>query len=1013
MKYLKQSFQFKMATSLRLAVILLVTFLCGGNVTRGFYQGPTVCPQVTFDKTAASPIAVGYRPIAVAMGDYNRDGKLDLAAAGGIENTVRVLLGNGAGGFSIFSETPAETSTIDPQSIAAGDFNADGNLDLAIANGYTIGRITILLGDGSGNFAPAVGSPVSAGSVPDTVMVEDFNLDGKLDLVTANLRSNDVTVLLGNGMGGFSSPISSPAGNAPRSLAVADFNRDGKIDLAVTNEDSQNVTILLGNGAGGFTQASGSPIALDDIPNVVAVADFNRDGNPDFAITSRDSTFSNSKLRIMLGNGSGGFIPATGSPLATAGYLSFVATGDFNMDSIPDLAVANYSVGEVTILLGDGTGSFIQAAGSPINGFTDFPAAVAVGEFNRDNKPDLAVLAAEDFTEGANLTILLNTSTCPAASARFTEASGSPVGVAGHPLKSATGDFNRDGKPDLAVVGNAGANAVTILLGNGTGGFSQAPGSPVPVSLTPVSIAVGDFNRDGIQDLVTANSDSDNVAILLGNGTGRFNPAPGSPIAVGDLPWSVAVRDFNLDGKQDVAVTIARTNSVTILLGNGAGGFSTASSVSVGSSPQSVAIGDFNRDGKSDLAVGNAGSSNLSILLGNGTGGFSAAPGSPIGVGNGPQAIKVGDFNRDGKPDLAVANFVSTVTILLGDGTGRFTEAPGSPVNVGDTLVDITVGDFNADGKLDLAVPKVGSANVSILLGDGTGRFSELPGAAIARGVVHYAISAEDFDRDGAPDIVVGNFEEMNVSILLNTRAALTTDLSLTKTASPNPVTTGANLTYTVRVANSGSLAATGVEVRDDLPASTIFVSCSATNGGICQGTGNQRRVTFNSLSPGVTATITLITRVNCQVANGSEINNTATVSSTTPDSNPNNNSAAVAVTALNPPPVITGLNVDKAVLWPANHKMVDVTVNYTVTDNCAPPPVCTLSVTSNEPVNGTGDGDTAPDWEIVDAHHVRLRAERSGNGNGRIYTVTVTCTDSGGRSSSQTTLVSVPKNKG
>jgi uncharacterized repeat protein (TIGR01451 family) len=243
-------------------------------------------------------------------------------------------------------------------------------------------------------------------------------------------------------------------------------------------------------------------------------------------------------------------------------------------------------------------------------------------------------------------------------------------------------------------------------------------------------------------------------------------------------------------------------------------------------------------------------------------------------------------------------------------------------------------------------------------------------------------------------------------------KAATGADLAITKTVSPNPILTGSNLTYAITVTNNGPGAAANVTVMDNLPASTTFVSCSATSGGVCDGSGNNRTVTFTSLAAGESATITLVANVNCPLANGAEISNTAAVSSTTPDPDTNNNSATANVTASNPPPVIANPSANPSVLWPPNHKMVDVTVNYKVLDNCGPV-TCTLSVSSNEPVNGTGDGDTAPDWEIVDAHHVRLRAERAGNGIGRVYTITITCRDSAGNSSNRRVTVRVPKSQG
>jgi uncharacterized repeat protein (TIGR01451 family) len=236
-------------------------------------------------------------------------------------------------------------------------------------------------------------------------------------------------------------------------------------------------------------------------------------------------------------------------------------------------------------------------------------------------------------------------------------------------------------------------------------------------------------------------------------------------------------------------------------------------------------------------------------------------------------------------------------------------------------------------------------------------------------------------------------------------------DLAISKSALSSSVTTGSNVTYTILVTNNGPDTATSLVVNDQLPAGLTFVSCNSTGGGVCGGMGNNRSVTFASLPANMSATITIEATVDCALTDGAEIENTATVSPATADSNTNNNSSIAAITASNPAPVISDVAIDKTSLWPANHKMVDVEVSYNTQDNCGPV-TCTLSVTSNEPENGTGDGDTAPDWEVLDDHHVRLRAERSGNGDGRVYTITITCVDNAGRSSTQTVTVIGPKSQ-
>jgi len=241
-------------------------------------------------------------------------------------------------------------------------------------------------------------------------------------------------------------------------------------------------------------------------------------------------------------------------------------------------------------------------------------------------------------------------------------------------------------------------------------------------------------------------------------------------------------------------------------------------------------------------------------------------------------------------------------------------------------------------------------------------------------------------------------------------------DVSVQKHARTERVLTGASLSYSITATNAGPDPATDVTVDDVLNSGTTFESLSAGSRWLCAtpspGSAGTVRCRTLSLEVGAIDTIELAVRVGCALADGSRISNVATVASVTGDPNPSDNSGLAEVAVSNPPPVISGASADKAMLWPPNHNMVDVAVSYGVKDNCDPAPLCGLSVASNEAVDGTGDGDTAPDWEIMDAHHVRLRAERAGTGNGRVYSIAITCTDVAGASSSQTVTVGVPHNQ-
>ncbi len=387
---------------------------------------------------------------------------------------IGVLLGAPQAAVASFSFTPAAgapfASGSDPRSVAIGDLNADGKPDLTTAN-FGSNNVTVLLGNGSGGFTPAPGSPLASGSNPRSVAIGDLNADGKPDLTTANFGSNNVTVLLGNGSGGFTPAPGSPfaSGSNPRSVAIGDLNADGKPDLTTANESSANVTVLLGDGSGGFTPAPGSPFASGAVPGSVAIGDLNADGKPDLTTAN---TFAN-KVAVLLGDGSGGFTPAPGSPFATGDGPTSVAIGDLNGDGKPDLTTSNRSSDDVTVLLGDGSGGFTPAPGSP-------------------------------FATGDS------------------------------PFTVAVGDLNTDGKPDLAT-SNLLSDDVTVLLGDGSGGFTAATGSPFPTGGSPFTVAVGDLNADRKPDLATSNSSSNNLGVLL-NASTPEHVVPVGPVAFGSQP---------------------------------------------------------------------------------------------------------------------------------------------------------------------------------------------------------------------------------------------------------------------------------------------------------------------------------------------------------------------------------------------------------------------------------------------------------------------------------------------
>jgi len=486
----------------------------GGNTSYGpatpVTQSFTVSlanPSGTLTASAGSPLAAGASPQAVAVGYFHGAGLQDLAIANNGDGTVTVLLGNGSGGFTAAPKSPFKVGT-DPASVAVGDFNGDGFDDLAIANGGD-GTVTVLLGNGQGGFTAAP-DPFKVGT-PSSVVVADFNGDGIQDLATANFNSGTVTVLLGNGQGGFTAATGGPfaVGTSPVSIAVADFNKDGIPDLAIANNGDGTVTVLLGNGQGGFTSPTGNPFTVGTLPVSVAVGDFNGDGIPDFATAN----YGSNSVTVLLGSVSGGFSAAPGSPFTVANPTS-VAAADLNGDGIPDLAVSLHG-GGVTVLLGNGSDGFTAAAGSPFAVGTT-PEALAVGAFSGVGIEGLA--AANSGSN--NATVLLggkaSTSSVLSTTSASKIAAGQPVPltlavadtVAAFDLPTGTATFldgatilgtaSQTASPYTFTVSSltAGSHTLTASYGGDTRSLGSTSNGIAILALSPC-----DVNRDGVTNV--------------------------------------------------------------------------------------------------------------------------------------------------------------------------------------------------------------------------------------------------------------------------------------------------------------------------------------------------------------------------------------------------------------------------------------------------------------------------------------------------------------------------------
>ena len=674
----------------------------------------------------------------VAVGDFNNDHIPDIVF--NAIYSIVTIIGVGNGTFDKLTTYPAGIQST-PQYICVGDLNNDNRTDIIGSNPDT-DTMSIFLGYGDGTFATVMSYPVSTRSDALWITLNDINNDHRLDLVSANLDTNSVSIFLGNGDGTFGTIINYSTGNnsGPYSVVVGDINNDKYLDIAVGNAEG-SVGIYLGYGNGSFTNMT--KFAILGSPFSIILADFNSDHNLDIAVTIP----SGNHLNVFLGYGDGMFAAQTTYSTGIDSSPYGMVAADFNGDSIYDIAVTNSGTDEVIILYGYGNGNFTLAR-TYSTGFGSNPYSITAADL--DNDKQLEIIVSLYGTAG---TAILTEYYAAEFVSEILYSTGSTPRL----FSIAVGDFNNDNRSDV-VVANSGTDNIGLLPGLGNGTFGTEMTYSIGADSHPQYVITCDINKDNDLDIISVSSQNNSISIIMGYGNMTF--AKQMIYSTGDdsNPYAVASNDLNNDKQLDIIVANKGIDSIGIFYQFNYTSFQNQAVYSSNDSlgPTGIVVDDFNNDGLLDIAVVFTGSDNFGILLGYRNGSFSDIRIYAIGKGFGPAGMIADDFNKDGRLDLAVTSLGDhNIGILLGFGNGSFSFMMTSSTAGYAFPVGIAAGDFNNDGRMDILVADVATNIIGVHLGYGNGTFSIGKIYSTGDRSNPYAVAVDDLNNDTRLDIVV------------------------------------------------------------------------------------------------------------------------------------------------------------------------------------------------------------------------------------------------------------------
>ena len=654
------------------------------------------------------------------------------------------LMGNSAEAQPDYSTSTFRTYPTGqwPRSAATADFNADGFLDLAVG---CVGSevVSILLGDGAGGFLPERRTLTIFG--PDSIAAADFDEDGLPDVALTRGFDDLVIVFFGDGAGGVSRGSGFRVAGYPASLAAGDWNADGHVDLAVGGRQGRAVHLLAGDGEGGLAIVSSH--SVDYAPGRFVVADADGDGHEDLAV----ATVGPLNVHWLFGDGAFGFPRAT--HLSVPWDATALAAADLNEDGRLDLVVGSNEDRFtprpdrkfVTLFHGDGIGGFAAVARLPLG---VWPDSIVATDLDGDGHADIAV-ASRDH----RLAIFPGYGPGGFPSR---DVARHVLGMGGSPRIIAPGDFDGDAHLDLALVQWSGANSsgfdgtVALVRGRGRDGFVLP--RPLPLGPDAGVLLSADFDGDGHADVAGASYFERAIFVSRGDGIGGFTPLGTVDLAI--EPNVVGLGDFDEDGHADIVAGGTWGASVSLHRGTGDGGFAFATSIPApGAHVRCTLAADLDLDGHLDLAIAHGDAPQvLTTYLGDGTGGFTESASLVLNPAYSFVYLELADMNEDAVPDLVTQEWLAEgprIVLALGDGTGRF--EPAVPIDEAAVYPDaMRTADFDEDGHLDLAVCDRGG--LAIVLMDGAGRARSRSFVATPFDVGRSLVAA-DYDGDGHVDL--------------------------------------------------------------------------------------------------------------------------------------------------------------------------------------------------------------------------------------------------------------------